>query len=948
MNSSDQNPPLRVSSLRCEYLVNPLGIDERKPRLSWAIESGRRGARQTAWRICVSSSPGKLAEGKGDRWDSGRVESARTTHVEYAGRPLHSREVCHWCVVVWDEAGNVAKSEPALWTMGLLETFDWSAKWIAADPGILRRDKEAIVPTLLDCGTPALFRREFDVPCPVKRATLYASARGIVELRANGRRIGTDIFAPEWTDYDKRIHYRAYDVTAMLKSGRNALAATLGDGWWSGYVGWQETRARYGSLENSLMLQLEVELADGRRLKLGTNGSWTCNTGPILTSDFMMGETFDARRERAGWDLAGFGSIRHEVAAQDGSEVRHLKSKTRQSTPSPADTVLPWLAAREVAAPTVPLVAQRSEPVRVVERLASISVNEITPGVFIFDLGQNIAGWVQLRVNAPAGTRVTIRHGERLSPDGTLYTENLRRAKATDIYVCRGGGEETYEPHFTFHGFQYVELSGLPGKPGKEAVTGCVVRSATPDAGRFECSHPDVNRLWLNGLWSQKDNFLSVPTDCPQRDERLGWMGDAQVFLRTATYNMDVAAFFTKWMIDVEDAQTPEGVFPDTAPRLREGENFIGLGNLGGGAGWADAGVILPWTLWRVYGDRRIIERHWTAMTRWLEWIERHNPSGLRVNELANNYGDWLCIPSDTTFGTHSPMKNLLATAYWADDASKMARMARELGREVEAQRFQAMFIKVRAAFQKEWLLDDGRLAVETQTAYLLALAFNLLPENMRARAAEHLVENIRGLDWHLSTGFIGISHLNPQLTLAGHADVAYRLLLREDHPSWLYPVKHGATTIWERWNGWTKEEGFFIPHMNSFNHYSLGSVGEWLFRHVAGIELDPETPGFQKFVLRPFTGAGLDFARASHRTMHGEIVSDWKQAGDKLTWTVRIPPNTTARVFVPNKPGTSVLESGAPIEKATGIHVVGRDGGFLVCDAVSGRYQFDSTSRIA
>ena len=918
-----------VSGLRCEYLVAPRGIDEPAPRLSWAIESDRRGAKQSAYRIRVASREAKLASGAGDLWDSGRVESNRTTQLVYAGKPLRSRDVCHWCVEVWDEAGNTAQSPPSLWTMGLLAKSDWSARWIAAHPEIIKRDPEAVAPTLRDPGTPALFRKEFDVPAPIQRAALYASARGLFELRANGRRVGDDIFAPEWTDYDKRIHYRTYDVTALLRTGRNALAATLGDGWWSGYVGWQETRARYGSLENSLLVQLEVELADGRRLTLGTDSSWTCNTGPILASDFMMGETYDARREHAGWASA------HWAAGKARSPLRAAAAGM---------AALPWLPAREVAAPAVPLVAQHSEPVRVMERLVPLSVSEIKPGVFIFDLGQNIAGWVQLRINAPAGTRVTLRHGERLSPDGTLYTENLRRAKATDVYICKGGGEEVFEPHFTFHGFQYIELTGLPYPPGKDTVTGCVVRSAIPDAGKFECSHAGVNRLWLNGLWSQKDNFLSVPTDCPQRDERLGWMGDAQVFLRTASYNLDVAAFFTKWMIDVADAQTPEGIFPDTAPRLREGGNFVGLDGLGGAAGWADAGIIVPWTLWRVYGDRRIVERHWHAMVRWLDWIERHNPGGLRVNELGNNYGDWLCLPSDTTFRTHSPMKSLLATAYWADDAAKMARLARELGREAEARRYQAMFAKVRAAFQQEWLRADGQLTVETQTAYLLALAFDLLPESVRARAAQHLVDIVRSRDWHLSTGFIGVSHLNPVLTLTGHADVAYRLLLREDYPSWLYPGKHGATTIWERWNGWTQQDGFCDPRMNSFNHYSLGSVGEWLFRHVAGIELDPEIPGFQKFVLRPYLGDGLDFARGRYRTLHGEIVSKWKSAGDHLTWSVRIPANTSAHVFVPATANAAVTEGGVPVEQADGLRVLGREDNFLACEALAGEYHFAST----
>jgi len=888
---------LRIARLRCEYLVDPLGLDERAPRLSWQLESGRRGARQVACRIRVASSPEKLAAGIADLWDSGRVESDRTTHVAYAGAPLTSRQECHWTVEVWDEVGHVTTSAPARWTMGLLESSDWTARWIAADPEIIRRDPAATAPTLTEPGTPGCFRREFDVGGPVRRATVYASARGLFELQLGGRRVGEDLFAPEWTDYEKRIHYRTYDVTALVAPGRNVLEATLGDGWWSGFVGWQEQRGRYGSLENSLLVQLEVELLDGRRVVVVSDHAWTCATGPILSSDFMLGESFDARRQPAG-----------------------------------------WRPVREVPAPSVPLVAQRSEPVRLLQTVAPVSCIEISPGVFIYDLGQNITGWVRLRVEAPAGTRVQLRHGERLNPDGTLYTANLRRAKATDLYVCRGGGAEVFEPHFTFHGFQYVELTGLPGAPRPDAVTGCVIHSATPPAGEFACSHAGVNRLWLNGLWSQKDNFLSVPTDCPQRDERLGWMGDAQVFFRTATCNMDVAAFFTKWLTDVEDAQTAEGVFPDIAPRLREDIHWVGLGNLGGAAAWADAGIVIPYTFWRVYGDLRLVERHWAAMVRWVDWIERHNPDGLRLNRLANNYGDWLCLPSDTSFGTHSPMKNLLATAYWADDAAKLARLARALGRDTEARRFQAMFERVRAAFQREWLLPDGELKVATQTAYLLALAFDLLPREVRARAAERLVADLRSLDWHLSTGFVGISHLNPQLTLAGHADVAYRLLLQESYPSWLFPVMQGATTIWERWDSWTIARGFHPDGMNSFNHYSLGSVGEWLFRHVAGIELDPDVPGYQRFVLQPFVGAGLGFARATYRTLHGEIASHWKREGERLTWTVTVPPNTSAQVFIPSEPETAV--------STDGLVLTGREGRFARCTAAAGTYTFTSTYR--
>jgi alpha-L-rhamnosidase len=956
-----------VSNLRCEYLVNPLGIDERSPRLSWTLESEARGARQLAYRIRVASTAEKLAAGEADLWDTGPIESDQTTHIAYTGKPLASRATAFWTVEVrptsekspeskieLPSAATVQNpkskilSDPARFSLGLLSPNDWSARWITHDPKIITRDSAATTGTLLEPGTPALFRREIDLPAPIARATLYATARGIFEFRANGQRIGEDLFAPEWTDYDKRIHYRSYDVTALLNPGRNALAATLGDGWWTGYVGWQETRARYGSLENSLLAQLEVELTDGRRLTFGTDSSWTCNTGPILTSDWMMGETYDARREHPGWDQPNFSS----------DSVSHPSPFTLHSSH-------PWLAARETPAPTVPLVAQRSEPVRITELLKPVSLTEITPGVFIYDLAQNISGWARLKLPPlPAGTRITIRHGERLSPDGTLYVENLRRAKATDTYITRGASfdaaarisepspsshpfdstspirpsGETYEPHFTFHGFQFVELTGFPPgiKPDITTVTGCAIHSATPPAGHFECSNADVNRLWLNGVWSQRDNFLSVPTDCPQRDERLGWMGDAQVFLRTASYNMDVAAFFTKWMIDVEDAQTPEGIFPDVAPRLREGENFIGLGNLGGAAAWADAGVIIPHTLWRVYGDRRIIEKHYGAMVKWVDWIASHNPSGLRLNQLANNYGDWLCIPSDTSFGTHSPMKNLLATAYWADDCTKLAEIARELGRPADAARFTKMFETVRAAFQKEWVQPNGRITTDTQTGYLLALAFNLLPENLRAPALEHLVADIKSLDWHLSTGFVGISHLNPQLTLAGRADVAYKLLLRDDYPSWLYPVKHGATTIWERWNGWTHQDGFFNPHMNSFNHYSLGSVGEWLFRHVAGIELDSAKPGFQHFILRPFIPSpetGLTHARATYRTLHGEILSAWRHNGSTLTWEIHIPANCTAQVFIPGHATTT-----------DGLTATSQASGFTHLTAPAGRYTLTST----
>jgi alpha-L-rhamnosidase len=920
-----------VGRLRCEYLHNPLGIDETEPRLSWIMGCDRRGARQTAWQVRVASSPELLNESLADFWDSGRVESDQSTHIIYGGVPLESQMTCHWRVTIWDETGTAISSEPAFWTMGLLRPDDWRARWISHDPEIIRRDPGAIEGTKTVPGTCPLFRKAFEIPAKVRRATLYATARGMLDLQLNGRRVSEDRFMPEWTDYNKRLHYRTFDVTGLLVRGGNALGALLGDGWWSGFVGWQETRGQYGTLQNSLLIQLEVELETGETILVASDTSWRCETGPIVSSDFMMGETYDARRERPGWDQPGFEDSSWRPAVEVKPAKVHIP-KYGFSNNQPGDT-----------GEDLPLVAQRSEPVRVVEILHPVSVNEIKPGVFIHNLGQNISGWVRIDVNGRAGTRIQLRHAERLNPDGTLYTENLRRAQATDVYILRGGDGETWEPRFTFHGFQYIELTGLNAALPLDKITGCVVMSCTPPAGEFESSNPLVNRLWKNALWGQKGNFLSVPTDCPQRDERLGWMGDAQVFLRTATCNMDVAAFFTKWMTDISDSQDVNGVFPDIAPRLREGEGFVGLDGLGGGAGWADAGIIVPWTIWRVYGDRRIIERHWDAMIRWLDWLEKTNPDGIRRHALNNNYGDWLCIPSDREFRTQSPMKTLLATAYWADDAAKVARMARELGRPGDADRFDTMHERVRKAFQEEWLVEDGRLTVDTQTAYLLALAFNLLPEEVRGRAADHLVENIRKLDWHLSTGFIGISHLNPILTLTGHADVAYRLLLNHDYPSWLYPVMHGATTIWERWNGWTKEDGFFNPAMNSFNHYSLGSVSEWLYRHVAGIDLDPAVPGFKQFVIRPYIGGGFTHAGARYRSIHGAIESRWKLEDNLLKLTVNIPANTCARVHVPVCAGGEVLENGRRAMDSPGIQGMGREGEAMVLVVESGNYVFTS-----
>jgi alpha-L-rhamnosidase len=683
-----------------------------------------------------------------------------------------------------------------------------------------------------------------------------------------------------------------------LADGPNALGAVLGDGWFAGFVGFDPKHrgAHYGA-RPQLLAQLNVEYEDGTTESLATEGLWRCSTGPILYSDLLMGESYDARREMPGWAEPGF-----DDSGWYGVEAEEI-----------GDTNL---------------VAQPDEGIRVTEELEAKTVTEPESGRYVLDLGRNMVGWVRLKVEGEAGTRVTLRHAEALNPDGTIYTTNLRSARATDHYVLGGDGEEVYEPRFTFHGFRYVEVTGYPGGPQLEAVTGRVVHSATPRSGSFDCSSSLVNKLQENILWGQRGNFLSVPTDCPQRDERLGWMGDAQVFVRTASFNMDVAAFFEKWMVDVEDAQSPEGAFPDVAPLLK-GSGLIDL--TGGAPAWGDAGVIVPWTIYRTYDDTRIVERHYDAMARWMEYLHEANPDLIRKNRMGNNYGDWLSPKGD-----HTP-KHLLATAYWAHDAKLMAEMAEATGRNEDAGEYRDLNERIKAAFEEAFVSPDGRIEGDTQTCYLLALHMELLPEELRSAAADHLVRTIEREDWHLSTGFAGVGYLCPVLTEAGYTDVAYRLLGNETYPSWGYTIKNGATTIWERWDGWT-EAGFQSPNMNSFNHYSLGSVGEWLYRYVAGIDLG--APGFGRIVIRPRPGGNLTHASGEYDSVRGRISSSWKIEDDRFVLETLIPPNTTATVHVPST--DDVSEGGRPVDEADGVEFLRAGEGETVLSVGSGRYEFE------
>jgi alpha-L-rhamnosidase len=848
---------MQAVALRCEHREDIPCVDDPAPRLSWALHAEERDAVQTGYRILVAERAEDLEAERGTLWDSGRVASAAQVDIAYAGRPLPPAAEILWTVQVWDGAGTASRfSPPARFRTGLDR---WRARWIARDaandPGVpvpsetdpANRDE------MLRLSSPVPYlRRAFTLGGPVRRATLYATARGLLELDLNGERVGEAVLAPGWTDYHRRIEYAAHDVTAHLREGENTLGAIVGEGWYAGYVGFDAKRAgaHYGRTPQ-LLAELHVEHADGSRTVIATDERWRATTGPILYSDLLHGERYDARIELGEW-----GPV----------------------TVAPLDDVA--------------LVPERGQPMRVTEELEPVAVHE-RDGACVFDLGQNMVGWVRLEASGHRGTEVRLRFAEMLEPDGSLYVDNLRRARPLETFVLAGRGSEVHEPRFTFHGFRHVEVTGLDAAP---RLTGRVAHSDTPRSGTFACSDDMVNQLWRNLNWGQRGNFISVPTDCPQRDERLGWLADAQVFLPTASLNMDVAAFITKWGDDLLDAQSPDGAYPDVAPRL--------VFDRDGAPAWADAGIIVPWLMWRRYGDRRLIERHWAAMERYMAYLQRHNPDLLWTRRRNNDYGDWLSVGADTP-------KDVLATAFWADDARHMAEMARVLGDAGRAEHYDRLRDGIVAAFNHAYVGDDAYIEGDTQTVYLLALHMALIAEELRPRAAERLVADIERHGRHLTTGFVGVGLLCPVLTEAGYPELAHRLLRATDFPSWGYSIRHGATTIWERWDGWTEEGGFQTPAMNSFNHYSLGSVGAWLYEYVAGIRA--AAPGYERVLIAPVPGE-LEWASARYRSVRGEIGSAWRREGGTFNLEVEIPPNVSATIVLP-------YGDGEPIEVGSGAY---------------------------
>lgn len=732
---------------------------------------------------------------------------------------------------------------------------------------------------------PRYLRKEFSVGKAVKRATLYGSAFGLLELRLNGRKVGDEYFVPGWTDYEKRVYYRAYDVTKQVKRGGNAVGAILGDGWYAGYVGYGGRREHYGDRTRALA-QLAIEYTDGTTDVVATGPDWRAATGPIREADFLMGESYDAQAEMPGWDTFGF----KESAAWSPVDVGKVSKGAVEAFPG--------------------------DPVRAYAVLKAKSISQPKPeDAYVLDLGQNLAGFARLKIKGKPGQKITLRFAERLNPDGTIYTTNLRGARAVDTYVCRGQGVETWEPKFTFHGFQYIEVSGLGRKPTPDEVVGVAISSDSPNVGTLETSDPMLNQLVSNAYWTQRMNFIDIPTDCPQRDERLGWTGDAQAYIHTATMTSDVQAFFTKWLITLEDAQREDGQFPMVAPVKVAGSD--------GGPAWADAGVICPWTIYQAYGDKRLLAKLYPSMKKFIAFcVKRSTPEMLPPPQF-HCFGDWVSINANTP-------NDVIYTAYFAYSASLMARAADALGLKEDAEKHRALFRQIRESFNKAYVSEEGVIKGDTQCAYVLAIAFDLLTPEMTQIAADRLIADIKKRGG-LSTGFVGTRDIMNALSKVGRNDVAYELLHSTKFPSWGFTIKNGATSIWERWDGWTPEKGFQDPGMNSFAHYAFGSVVGWMYDQLAGIK--STSPGYAEIRIAPEIDTRLTRMKSTYDSIRGKIATEWKLEKNRLTLKVTVPPNVAAEIVVP----------GGEVKSKDGLKPAGVGPSSATFEVGSGTYTFEA-----
>ncbi|MBN2632972.1 MAG: family 78 glycoside hydrolase catalytic domain [Bacteroidales bacterium] len=871
-----------VTDQTTEYKTNPVGIDVLQPRMSWKISGTGYDIMQSAYSIRVATSA--RFSSSSIIWETGKIMSDESVFVPYEGPALKSGQRCYWQVRVWDNKGKASKWSPtAFWEMGLLSPADWKAGWIE-----MEEDTNRYAPA-------PHFRKEFSVSKPVARAVAYVTSHGFYELHLNGKKVGDQVLTPGWTSYSKRLQYQVYDVTGQIVKGDNALGAVLGDGWYRGTLGWGSNWAIYGK-RLGLLLQIRLTHTDGTESLIISDDTWKCyNNGAIRMTDIYNGETYDATKKLTGWNQPGYNDSAWKKVRTGNYDKKNL-------------------------------IATEGASIRKIEEIKPVKVFRSPKGSLLVDMGQNMVGWVRIKVNGPKGTTVRIRHAEILDKYGEFYTANLRSAKCELNYTLAGTGDEVYEPRFTFMGFRYLEVSGFPGTLTTDHITGVVVHSDMEATGTYESSNPLLNQLQHNIRWGQKGNFVDVPTDCPQRDERLGWTGDAQAFFRTASFNYDVAPFFTKWLKDLAADQKPGGEIPDVIPDVLNRQNAT---TAAPSAGWGDVGVIIPWTMYTVYGDKKILGQQYTSMKKWVEYI-RAKAGDSYIWKGGSKYGDWLFY--------HPPVNNhraadghtdhdFIATAYYAYSVSLLAEAAKVLGKTGDAELYSGLFNNIKKVFNHEYVTPAGRVGTNSQTSYVLALMFNLMPDDLKDEAARYLAEDIRSRGNHLSTGFLGTIYLCHVLSDNGYTDVAYDLLMQESYPSWLYPVKMGATTIWERWDGQKPDSTFQDAGMNSFNHYAYGAIGDWMYRVSAGIEA--RKAGYKEILIQPHITKKLDYSKASFESMYGTISSGWERKDGKIILRVSIPANTRAVIMLPVDDVSKATQNGIPvvIDKNDAITATSDDG---------------------
>jgi alpha-L-rhamnosidase len=878
------NAQLTVINLRTENVNNPISIDAPNPRFSWQLQSSKRNVVQTAYEC-------RVMQGKTIVWNSGKTASEQSVMIPYAGAALQSGKQYNWQVKVWDNYGAASAWSNADFKMGLLNAADWKAKWMEAGFAEDSINRPA-----------QYFRKPFSVTKKIKNATAYITAHGMYEAQINGKRVGDYYLTPGWTSYNNRLQYQVYDVTGLLSNGNNAVGVVAANGWYRGYLAWDNNKNVYGK-KTGILFQLQIEYSDGTTETITSDESWKSSYGAIRYSEIYNGEIDDAREEKKDWSAVNFNDS-------------------------------DWAAVKIGAADKAHLVATYNELIKKQEQFKPLKIFKTPKGELVADFGQNLVGWVQLKVTGKSGDKINIYHTEVLDKAGNFYTENLRAARQQNTYILKGGVEEFFEPHFTFQGFRYIKVEGFPGEIKPENITAVALYSDMKPTGTFTSSNTLINQLQHNIQWGQRGNFLDVPTDCPQRDERLGWTGDAQAFSRTATFNFGVNNFFAKWMKDVALDQQPDGSVPFVVP------NVLGP-NAGGSTGWADAATIIPWNVYLAYGDKQILQDQYPSMKAWVSYMEKASKNYLW--NTGFHFGDWLFYrPFDDNDGRSAVTdKYFIAQCFFAYSTQILLNTATVLGKTNDINYYKDLLQKVKGAFINEYVTPNGKLVSGTQTAYVLALHFDMLPEAMRKPAADKLAENIKSYGNHLTTGFLGTPYICHVLSRFGYTDIAYKLLLQETYPSWLYPVKMGATTIWERWDGIKPDSTFQVPSMNSFNHYSYGAIGDWMYRVMAGLDTYEDGVGYKHIKIQPHIGGGFTNVAASLQTNYGKVSNAWKIATGKMVFDVEIPANTTATVYVPAANAGAITENGIAVSALKEIIITGTESGYVILKMGSGKYSF-------